>query len=306
MIQPTDWTNSIARLVALAERCASEGQMNLNKLVEAAVYAEIRRAGWRYRPRVTLERLIPELEASLQGLKQDDLSPELIAALEAGLKAGLRALSEGSRSDLLIEEAPDAFVCRTCGHVALGSPPGHCPDCGSWPGRFRKFVALFNGDNQEPINPVETLALLSQNAQDLEWLVKDLSEEEMARAPLGSDWSIRDHIAHFYDTQEMLDTRVELMLEQDDPELVAIAVYELATEEKRHPTTAQAILAEFRRKRSQCVAHLEALPLKALWRTGRHLEFGRLTILRQAAYLAQHEQTHLPEIEALCHQVKST
>jgi len=302
MIQPTDWTNNLARLVALAERCASEGQMNLNKLVEAAIYAEIRRAGWRYRPKVTVERLIPELETSLQSLKPDDPSPGLIAALEAGLQA----LSAGHGADLLFEDAPDVFVCRSCGHVALGSPPDHCPECGTWPGRFRKFVAFFNGDNQEPINPVETLALLSQNAQDLERLVKDLSEEQIARAPAGSDWSIRDHIAHFYDTQEMLDNRVDLMLEQDDPELVAIAVYEFATQESRHPTSAQAILAEFRRKRGQCVARLEALPLKALWRTGRHPEFGRLTILRQAAYLAYHEQTHLPEIEALRHQVKNT
>ena len=36
-----------------------------------------------------------------------------------------------------------------------------------------------------------------------------------------------------------------------------------------------------------------------LWRTGRHTEFGRITIIRQVAYLAYHEQTHPPEIEAI-------
>lgn len=40
-----------------------------------------------------------------------------------------------------------------------------------------------------------------------------------------------------------------------------------------------------------------------LWRTGRHPEFGQLTVLRQAAYMAFHEQTHLPEVEALRRQV---
>ena len=44
---------------------------------------------------------------------------------------------------------------------------------------------------------------------------------------------------------------------------------------------------------------LEALPLRDLWRTGRHAEFGRITILRQANYMACHEQTHLPDIERL-------
>ena len=59
MDQPTMWMNSIARLVALAERCAAEGQMNLNKLVEAAIYAEIRRAGWLYRLALMLGKTIP-------------------------------------------------------------------------------------------------------------------------------------------------------------------------------------------------------------------------------------------------------
>ncbi len=44
-----DWPLELGRLVALAERCASEGQMNLNKLIEAAVYAQVRRVGWRFR-----------------------------------------------------------------------------------------------------------------------------------------------------------------------------------------------------------------------------------------------------------------
>jgi hypothetical protein len=59
------------------------------------------------------------------------------------------------------------------------------------------------------------------------------------------------------------------------------------------------MLAQFLEDRASAVARLEALPLKDLWRTGRHSEFGQMTILRQVAYLAYHEQTHLPEIENL-------
>ncbi|HSM56795.1 MAG TPA: hypothetical protein VK879_11635 [Candidatus Sulfomarinibacteraceae bacterium] len=39
---------------------------------------------------------------------------------------------------------------------------------------------------------------------------------------------------------------------------------------------------------------------RAFYRTGRHSEFGDVTIVRQAAYFAFHEQTHLPDIEGLC------
>jgi hypothetical protein len=78
-----------------------------------------------------------------------------------------------------------------------------------------------------------------------------------------------------------------------------MAVYEFATEADRHPTTAQGILETFRRNREDCVTRLREQPLSNLYRTGFHPEFGELTILRQAAYMAFHEQVHLPEIEAL-------
>ncbi len=63
--QLTDWCEGIPRMVALAERFAAEGQMNLNKLLEAVVYAQTRRAAWRYRPEVNAGRMQAELAASL-------------------------------------------------------------------------------------------------------------------------------------------------------------------------------------------------------------------------------------------------
>jgi len=296
--QQTDRTSELGRLVALAERLASEGQMNLNKLVEAAIYAKVRQSGWSYRPQVTVASMQQEFEASLQDLKRDTLAPELIVALEIGW----RVLTEQHSADLLIEEAPDVFVCRSCGHAALGSPPDRCPGCRSRSGRFRKFVAFFNGDNSEPIDPMKVLLLLAHNTDELERLVHGLSEEQLNQAVEGSDWSIRDHIAHIYVTQQILDTRINLMLEHDNPELRALAFNEFANEPGRHPASVYSMLAEFRGKRMKCIARLESLPLKDLWRPGRHPEFGQLTILRQAAELAYHEQSHLSEIEALCNQ----
>jgi rubrerythrin len=293
--QTTEWSEGLPRMVALAERFAAEGQMNLNKLLEAAVYAQTRRAAWRYRPEVTVESMQAELETSLQFLKREGVTTELVEALDKGYQG----LVEGRGTDLPLNDAPDAFVCRTCGHLAINAAPDRCPDCGSWLGRFRKFVAFFNGDNIEPINPVEVIRLFARNAEDLERLVEGLSEEQLTQIPAENEWSIRDHVAHFYDAQEMLDTRLELMLQHDDPELTAVAIYDYATEEVGRPEKTADMLAEFLDLRAQSIATLEALPLKDLWRTGRHSEFGRITILRQVAYLAYHEQTHLAEIEAL-------
>ncbi len=195
--------------------------------------------------------------------------------------------------------APDCFVCRTCGYLSFSEAPDHCPDCGSWPGRFRKFVAVFNMDNYEPIDPMKVIQLFARNAEDLAGLVNGLTEDVLTKKPGENEWSLRDHIAHFYDAQEMLDTRLDLMLKYDDPELEAMAIYENAAEGEGRPAATQDMLNQFLANRRQSITTLEGLPLKDLWRTGRHSEFGRITVIRQVAYLAYHEQTHLPEIENL-------
>jgi hypothetical protein len=287
--------DDVGRAIALSERFASEGEMNLSKLLDAAVYADVRRRGWLHRPAVTRAAMEGELRTTIERLKARHADDGLIGALELGSAK----LARHDHRDLLVEEAPDVFVCRTCGRLALGEPPAHCPDCGSWPGRFRRFVPVFNADNAEPTDPMAVLALLAANAADLERLTGDLSEEVCARRPSPDMWSIREHIAHFYDAQETLDDRIARMLGGDDPDLTVLSMFELAAQEGLHPPTAAETLAEFIRKRAACVARLEALPLRDLWRTGRHAEFGRITVLRQANYMACHEQTHLPDIEEL-------
>jgi len=46
---------------------------------------------------------------------------------------------------------------------------------------------------------------------------------------------------------------------------VALAIYEFATDDGRHPQTAHEILDAFVEKRTKCVAMLQTLPIKDLW-----------------------------------------
>jgi rubrerythrin len=286
------------RMTALAERFASEAQMSLNKLLEAAVYALARRAAWQYTPDITKERMQLELEVAVQALEESELSAELQAALQTCLR-NLKA-----DKNILFEDAPDVYVCRTCGHAALGEAPKHCPDCGAWPGRFRKFVAFFNGDNQEPVNPVTVIDLLEDSVDVVKELTANLSEESMNEKQSDSEWSVREHMAHFFDANEMMENRIALMLQVDDPDFSVYSVPKLATVETgRRPDSATGIVDAYCRRRLETVEKLRSLSLNELFRTGWHPSFGQLTILRQAAYIANHEQDHMPEIEALCSQM---
>jgi hypothetical protein len=149
----------------------------------------------------------------------------------------------------------------------------------------------------DPINPMQVLALLASSAEALKSLVEGLTQEEMNRRPAADVWAIHHHVSHFHDANETLDTRVNMMLTQDNPELVILALYDMAS--KSAPSDTAALLTEFLERRRQLIARLKNLPLKDFWRTGLHQEFGRITVLRQLAYMANHEQTHLPEIEGL-------
>ena len=134
--------DDIGRWIALSERFADEGEMNLSKLLAGAVDAQVRRDGWRHHPVITRATMERELGTSIKELEEHGADSALIAAL----RLDAAKLARRDHRDLLADEAPDVFGCRTCGHIALRD---HCPGCGSWPGRFRKFVAMFNADNAE-------------------------------------------------------------------------------------------------------------------------------------------------------------
>jgi hypothetical protein len=72
-----------------------------------------------------------------------------------------------------------------------------------------------------------------------------------------------------------------------------------AAREEERPPTASEIVAGYRASRAETLAKLESMPLAHWWRSGRHQEFGEVTLRQQASYFASHEVTHLPEIERL-------
>jgi hypothetical protein len=287
--------DDIGPWVALSERFAAEGEMNLSKLLDAAAYAHVRRAGWLHRPLVTKATMAQELDISIDRLVALGADEDLIASL----KLGSEKLARQEHRDLLVEESPDVFVCRTCGHIASRWPPAHCPDCGSWPGRFRKFVPVFNADNAEPTNPMSVLALLASNAGD---------PRISRRRPPGRGLRPPSKPQHLVDSRacRALLRRPGDARQPDRsdarrrrPRSRSVVHFRACLAGGAPSCDDRGLLAEFLRKRASCVARLEALPLRDLWRTGRHAEFGRITILRQANYMACHEQTHLPDIEQL-------
>lgn len=267
----------LGRAAAMSLYCGAEGQINLHKLLEAAIFSIPRRRAAGHAG-MTFADLAPTIAA----LRTLGVAPALADALEQGAEL---ARTGGVP---MADATPDVFVCRVCGHTALAAAPGRCPTCGAWPATFRRFMGIFNVDNPDPL---ASLALLAQGPDVVASLIDDLAEEITTQTPAPREWSIQRALQHLVDAQDVFAGRLERMLTQENPPLAVEFVWTRASQIQ----TTRELLADFRRKRTATVARLEDLPMKAWGRTGRHDEFGTVTVLHQAGYFAYHEAFHLAD-----------
>jgi uncharacterized damage-inducible protein DinB len=140
---------------------------------------------------------------------------------------------------------------------------------------------------------------LRQTPLEVATLLDGLSEENLNRSPEDGGWSVRNILSHMRDAQGVLYYRMNLMLEQDNPILESKAVFEWARREEDRPVSTREVFETYKTSREETIQRLESIALVDWWRTGRHEEFGSLTLGQQVSYFALHEITHLPQIESL-------
>ena len=181
--------------------------------------------------------------------------------------------------------------------MAMGSVAEKCPSCGAWPDTFQWFPPVYWLD---ALDPPAALKTLRQTPLDVAALLEGLSEEQMSKPLSDDDWAIRNVLTHLRDAQGVLDYRLDLFSQEENPVLEAKAVWSWATEE-RAPAALE-IFESYQTLRAKILARLELLPLMDWWRTGRHEEFGIVSLKQQVSYFTSHELTHLPQIEKLRNQ----
>lgn len=281
--------DAIVALAALARRLEDEGQINIAKLARASVTALIRRAAYESRVPEGRDALSAEIDRALGDLE----ALQVDAALVGAFRRGAQALHEGRLP--LIDDTPDPYVCRRCGQVQLGAP-NKCPTCGAEAGTLERFRPVYWLD---ALDPPAALERLRQTPREVRARLDGLSETELSRAPAAGEWSARKVLTHLRDAQGVLHYRTDLILSQDNPVLEAQAVFEWAALQQEHAPTTRELLDEYQNIRSRLIDRLESIPLSDWWRTGRHTEFGTVTLKQQVSYFATHELTHLPQLEAL-------
>jgi rubrerythrin len=286
---PDSW-NAVIHAYALAARLEEEGQYNLAKLVRAACDALTRQCAYLLEISGEKAELSGETMQAISAFIALGIDPQLIA----GMQRGVAAMSEGRLPQ--IEETPDPYICRSCGYISMVRPTTSCPTCGAWVSTFQHHKPVYWLD---ALDPYASLGKLRQTPVDVAMLVENLGESQLSSPALDGGWSMRNIITHLFDAERVLQFRINLMLEQENPLLKSLAVFDWATNEKERPATTQEILSEYTASRQSTLTRLEAIHLSDWWRMGFHQEFGVVTVRQQASYFAMHEIIHLPSIARL-------
>ena len=267
------------RLVALAAEIEKEGQYNAAKLLRAAATSLVNRASTASAVPSRPGAQADELEAIAT-----ELSESPAVALADPLRAAASALRESKV--VLFDEAPDPYVCRICGEARLAPFAERCTTCGRWPDAAERHRPIYWA---RASTPVESIALLASTPIAIvAMLERGVSDEP---GPDGG-WTAHQTLEHLHNAQSVFRGRIDQLSAGGDPELASVMVWAM---EGKEITTAQ-LLESYRSLRADIVDMLSSIPSEAWWNTGRHEEFGRVTLAEQASYFANHEPTHLAQL----------
>lgn len=282
----------IGRYAAVARGLEREGAYNAAKLVRAALASELVRYA---------EHEAPSGGHAAAGAL-DRVVDDLGAAMAPGLADTLRPLADAVRDGRTIplEAAPHVRVCRVCGELFLGDDvPPACPACEAPALTFQEELPVWY------LNPADRgaiLAALAAGPRHVALAIHDRADADLAAPPAPGEWSARQALEHLLFAEELFTTRIRRLLEEEEPDLAAAAVWaETPASDEGSADTgepASILAARIGDLRHATVTRLAQLDDDAWGRAGCHPEWGRVTVLSQAAYFARHEASHLAQLAA--------
>ncbi len=287
-----DRLDRIGRLAEAARGLEREGAYNGAKLVRAVLESELIRYAEAEAPSGTeaVAEAVETLVADVGPALPADLAP-LIGAVAAEVRAG---------RTIPLADAPRCHVCRTCGTVFLGDDvPVACPACEAPALSYREILPVWY---LEPADRGAILAALGAGQRHRADALAGRDDAALARPPARGEWSAQETLEHLLFAEELFSERVGRLLAEDEPDLAARAVWAETTPTDEGSTStgapASEIAARIHALRSATLERLDDLPDEAWGRGGTHAEWGRVTVLSQAAYFARHESSHMPQLVA--------
>jgi hypothetical protein len=145
----------------------------------------------------------------------------------------------------------------------------------------------------------EILSRLASAPPRLSKLLRSFSAEAVRRSPQPGKWSAIEVACHLRDIDRIYAERVTKVAFSDRPSFWMMDNARVSEKLRYRDADPTAVLKEHRRRREDLLSLLRALPQSAWQRTGLHPKRGELTLEKLAAVIADHDENHLRQIEAL-------
>ena len=151
------------------------------------------------------------------------------------------------------------------------------------------------------LSRAERVQRLERGPDDVGAVIRGHGDDVLARRPDGTNWAPKEVVCHMRDVEELLMTRLALIVATSDPALVGFDPEKTPdrwAEERQYLRNDVAeALAAFRRRRQETLAFLRGLTPEQWSRAAMHPTRGRMTIDDFVTLETWHDQNHLEQLE---------
>ncbi len=146
----------------------------------------------------------------------------------------------------------------------------------------------------------EALAIFSSTPGKLERALARLTPRRAAARPEPGKWSPKEIVCHLSDCEVVYGFRYRKILAEATPVLPAFDQEVWADGLHYREQSLRDAFATFAALRKGHVALFKSLPDEAWEKGGVHPEYGTLTLRQLIHHLADHDRSHIAQIERLC------
>ena len=178
---------------------------------------------------------------------------------------------------------------------SYGVPP-------AWSRRSRLLATRITIVYDTPLTIAQILSLLAAAPARLAALTEGLSPAQLLAPPEPGEWSARDVLAHLRACADMWGKYIALILCEDRPTFKAVNPTTWIKQTNYRELEFQPSFQAFTTQRAELLAVLKPLAAEAWSRSATVTGAGKpreRTVYTYAQWLANHEQTHLRQIERL-------
>ena len=151
------------------------------------------------------------------------------------------------------------------------------------------------------LSRAERLQRLARGPDDLGTVLRGQGDDVLARRPDGRNWAPKEVVCHMRDVEELLITRLALIVATNEPALVGFDPEKTPdrwAEERQYLRNDVAeALAAFRRRREETLAFLRGLAPEQWTRSALHPTRGRMTVDDFVTLETWHDANHLEQLK---------